>query len=138
MEVSDSPNDFVAQHIRRFIETGGQPRPGVNDLLLTTRGRRSGVLRRTALVYGRDGDRLFLVASDRGADRHPAWYLNLVEHPEVEVQVGTETFAAKARTATAEESSRLWRLMVDAMPIYQSYQDATSRPIPVVVIERNG
>jgi hypothetical protein len=69
-EIFDSPNDWVAQHIRRFVETDGQARPGMNDLLLTTRGRRSGKLRRTALVFARDGDDRYVVtASNAGADK---------------------------------------------------------------------
>jgi deazaflavin-dependent oxidoreductase (nitroreductase family) len=79
------------------------------------------------------------VASDSGAANHPSWYLNLVAHPEVEVQVGADRFSARARTATAEEKPRLWRLMVSILPQYNSYQEKTSRDIPVVVIlERYG
>jgi deazaflavin-dependent oxidoreductase (nitroreductase family) len=135
-EVHDSPTPWVAEHIRRFEKTGGRPRPGVNDLLLTTRGRKTGELRRTALVYGRDGDRYVLVASNRGADRHPAWYLNLLADPHVTVQVGTETFTARARPATAAARPPLWRLMVSAMPEYARYQEQTTREIPVVLLER--
>jgi deazaflavin-dependent oxidoreductase (nitroreductase family) len=134
-EVHDSPNAWVAEHIRRFEETAGRPRPGVNDLLLTTRGRKSGELRRTALVYQRDGDRYVLAASNRGADHHPAWYLNLLADPYVTVQVGTETFTARARPATVAERPHLWRLIVAAMPEYAAYQDRTTREIPVVVLE---
>jgi deazaflavin-dependent oxidoreductase (nitroreductase family) len=133
-DVVDSPNAFVADHIRRFEATGGHPRPGIDDLLLTTRGRRSGQLRRTALVYARDGYRYVVAASNAGADRHPAWYLNLVADPRVTVQVGTRTFAATAHTAGSDERPGLWALMVATMPSYRSYQDATSREIPVVVI----
>ena len=135
-EIADSPNPYVAEHIRRFLETGGRARPGMNDLLLTTRGRRSGKLRRTALVYVRDGERYVLAASHAGADRHPAWYLNLVADPDVTVQVGVETFAGRARTATADEKPALWQVIVAAMPSYRGYQDATSRDIPVVIVER--
>jgi deazaflavin-dependent oxidoreductase (nitroreductase family) len=135
-EVHDSPNAWVAEHIRRFEETGGRPRPGVNDLLLTTRGRRSGELRRTALVYQRDGERYVLAASDRGADHHPAWYLNLLADPYVTVQVGTENFRARARRATAAERPYLWSLMVSAMPEYAAYQERTTREIPVVLLDR--
>ncbi|WP_449065781.1 nitroreductase family deazaflavin-dependent oxidoreductase [Planomonospora algeriensis] len=135
-EVHDSPNPWVAEHIRRFQKTGGRPRPGVNDLLLTTRGRRTGELRRTVLVYGRDGDRYVLVASDRGADRHPAWYLNLLADPCVTVQVGTEVLTARARPAEAAERPPLWRLMVSARPEYAAYQARTAREIPVVLLER--
>jgi deazaflavin-dependent oxidoreductase (nitroreductase family) len=133
--VHDSPNAWVAEHIRRFEETGGRPRPGINDLLLTTRGRRTGELRRTALVYGDDGDRYVLAASNRGADHHPAWYLNLVADPHVTVQVGTQTFTAHARPATAKERPHLWRLMVSAMPEYAAYQERTTLEIPVVLLE---
>ncbi|MET8280862.1 nitroreductase family deazaflavin-dependent oxidoreductase [Micromonospora sp. NPDC005174] len=135
-EVHDSPNTWVAAHIRRFEETGGRPRPGVHDLLLTTRGRRTGELRRTALVYERDGDRYVLAASNRGAEHHPAWYLNLLADPYVTVQVGTETFTARARTATVQERPRLWRLMVSARSEYAAYQQRITREIPVVVLER--
>ncbi|MEW2142858.1 nitroreductase family deazaflavin-dependent oxidoreductase [Micromonospora vinacea] len=132
--VHDSPNAWVAEHIRRFEETGGRPRPGVNDLLLTTRGRKTGELRRTALVYARDGVRYVLAASNRGSDHHPAWYLNLLANPDVTVQVGTETFTAYARPA-ADERPQLWRLMVSVMPEYAVYQQRTTREIPVVLLE---
>jgi deazaflavin-dependent oxidoreductase (nitroreductase family) len=135
-EIHDSPNDWVAHHIRHYVETNGQARPGMNDLLLTTRGRKSGKLRRTVLVYAWDGDRYILAASNAGADNHPAWYLNLVENPEVTVQIGVETFPANARVATSSEKPRLWQLVVASMPSYQGYQDATSRDIPVVIIQR--
>lgn len=135
-EVHDSPNPWVAEHIRRFEESGGRPRPGVNDVLVTTRGRRSGELHRTALVYARDGDRYVLAASNRGSDHHPAWYLNLLAHPYVGVQVGAETFLASARTATSDERPRLWRLMVSAMSEYAAYERRTAREIPVVLLQR--
>ncbi|MEU6590530.1 nitroreductase/quinone reductase family protein [Streptomyces sp. NPDC046881] len=135
-EVRDSPHAWVAEHIRRFEETGGRPRPGMNDLLLTTRGRRTGTLRRTALVYERDGEHYVVATSDRGADRHPAWYLNLLADPAVTVQVGSQTFAARAHPATAAERPRLWRSLVSAMPEYGVYQDQTAQEIPVVPLAR--
>lgn len=134
-DIIDSPNAWVAGHIRRYVETDGNARPGMNDLLLTTRGRRSGKLRRTALVFARDGDRYILAATNAGADRHPAWYLNLVADPAVTVQIGTRTLPATAHAATAAEEPRLWQLMVDTMPSYQLYRDATKRRIPVVIVE---
>lgn len=135
-KVHDSPNAWVAEHIRRFEETGGRPRPGVNDLLLTTRGRETGELRRTALIYARDGDRYVLAASNRGSDHHPAWYLNLLADPYVTVQVGAETFIARARPATADERPHLWHLMVSTMSEYATYQQRITREIPVVLLER--
>lgn len=134
--VFDSPNDWVAEHTRRFVDTGGRPRPGMNDLLLTTRGRTSGKLRRTVLMFVPHGEGYVVTASNGGSDQHPGWYLNIVDDPRVTVQIGTETFAATARTATAIERAPLWRLLVAAMPSYQRYAEATGRDIPVVIIER--
>jgi deazaflavin-dependent oxidoreductase (nitroreductase family) len=138
-EVVDSPREWVARHIRRYVESDGRNGHewrGVRTLLLTTRGRRSGKLRRTALIYGRDGDRYLVVASQGGAHDHPSWYYNLVANPEVQVQVGAEKFSARARPATAEEKPRLWQLMTSIWPDYDTYQRKTSRDIPVVVLER--
>jgi deazaflavin-dependent oxidoreductase (nitroreductase family) len=138
-EILDSPTGWVARHVRRYVETDGRSGHkwnGRQTLLLTTRGRRSGKLRRTALIYGQDGDRYLLVASNGGARNHPFWYLNLTAQPEVQVQVGADRFAARARPAGAEEKPRLWRLMVAIWPDYDRYQKRTSRDIPVVIVER--
>src|ERR687890_630629 len=97
---------FGDEHVRRYRETGGEVGylwEGVPTLILTTTGRRSGEQRPMALIFGRDGDRLVVVASKGGAPRHPAWYLNLSADPDVELQVGPDVFAARARTATPEE-----------------------------------
>ncbi|MEU5550589.1 nitroreductase family deazaflavin-dependent oxidoreductase [Micromonospora sp. NPDC047793] len=139
-KVVDSPTDWVAEHIDRYVETDGAEghewQPGVFTLLLTTRGRRSGALRRTALIYRRHGDAYVVVASQGGAPRHPAWYLNLLADPEPQVQVAAERFTARARTATAEEKARLWPDMVAVWPAYDDYQTKTDRDIPVVLLER--
>ncbi|SCF01564.1 nitroreductase family deazaflavin-dependent oxidoreductase [Micromonospora chokoriensis] len=137
--VEDSPVGWVASHIRRYVRTDGADGGtfhGVPSLLLTTRGRRSGTLRRTALMYGRDGDNHLLVASNGGADRHPAWYLNLSADPTVEIQVDAERFVGRARTATAEERVRLWPVMTKVFPTYARYQKGTEREIPLVIVER--
>jgi len=139
-QVLDSPEGWVADHIRRYVETGGAEghewRPGVYTLLLTTRGRRSGRLRRTALIYGRDGDSYLVVASQGGDPNHPAWYLNLLADPEAEVQVGAEVFTVRARTAESAEKDRMWRTMAAIWPAYDDYQAKTDRAIPVVVLDR--
>jgi deazaflavin-dependent oxidoreductase (nitroreductase family) len=126
--VYDSPTRWVAKHISEYVGSNGSKGHrwnGVYTLLLTTRGRRSGKLRRTALIYERDG----------GSKRHPAWYVNLVANPEVHVQVGSETFNAIARTAAPEEKPRLWSKMTAIWPDYDSYQARCARAIPVVVLE---
>jgi deazaflavin-dependent oxidoreductase (nitroreductase family) len=135
--ILDSPTPWVADHIRAYLETGGAEGHLYGrwpTLLLTTRGRRSGRLRRTALIYGRDRDRYLLVASNGGADRHPAWYLNLTETPAVSLQVAADRFAATARTATAEERPRLWEIMAELFPQYVEYQAGTARELPLVIL----
>ncbi|TMB68107.1 MAG: nitroreductase family deazaflavin-dependent oxidoreductase [Chloroflexi bacterium] len=137
-EVFDSPVGWVADHIRGYVDSEGEKGHrwrGANTLLLTTRGRKSRKLRRTALIYGRDGDHYIVVASKGGAEKHPKWYLNLVVDPAIQVQVGPEKFMARARTASSEEKPALWRLMTSIWPDYDSYQQRTKREIPVVVLE---
>jgi len=138
-KIYDSPSDWVQDHMRQYIETDGRQghewRKGVFTLLLTTRGRKSGKLRRTALIYGKDGDNYVIVASKGGHPQHPAWYLNLSENPEVYVQVEDKKFVAQARTASGEERARLWKLMAAIWPDYDNYQTKTDRQIPVVVLE---
>jgi deazaflavin-dependent oxidoreductase (nitroreductase family) len=137
--VTDSPTGWVAKHVRRYVESDGRNGHewrGVDTLLLTTRGRSSGKLRRTALIYGRDQDRYLVVASNGGSDPHPNWYRNLVADPAVSVQIGDDTFDAFAKTATASEKPKLWDQMVAIWPDYAKYQTKTEREIPVVILER--
>ena len=138
-EIHDSPTGWVAKHIHDYVETDGETGHswrGVPTLLLTTLGRKSGLKRRTALIYGTDGDDYVIVASRGGHDQHPAWYLNLVDNPDVEVQVGADKCSARAHTANAEEKARLWPMMASIWPDYDNYQAKTEREIPVVVLER--
>lgn len=138
-EITDSPTAWVAKHVQRYVETDGKQGHlyhGMPSLLLTTCGRKSGILRRTALIYGQDGARYLVVASNGGAQNHPAWYLNLDANPEVEVQVGAELFTARARTASLEEKPPLWRLMATIFPQYNRYQAKAGREIPLVILER--
>ena len=137
-EVSDSPVEWVAKHVQRYLETEGKQGHlyhGMPTLLLTTRGRKSGKLRRTALIYGQDSDRYLLVASNGGAAQHPAWYFNLIEQPEVEVQINADVFSARARIATSEEKPALWLKMAAIFPQYNTYQAKAGRDIPIVIIE---
>ncbi|HJQ03261.1 MAG TPA: nitroreductase family deazaflavin-dependent oxidoreductase [Jatrophihabitans sp.] len=138
-EVHDSPEGWVADHIKSYVSSDGEQGHlwhGVPTLLLTTKGRKSGELRRTALIYGEHDGAYLLVASQGGADKHPAWYLNLDADPEVQVQVGADKFSARARTASAEEKPELWAKMTKIWPPYDEYQAKTQRQIPVVVLER--
>lgn len=135
----DSPTGWVANHIRRYVETDGAEGHiwyGVPSLLLTTLGRRSGQPRRLALYYATDAERYVVVASKGGADDHPEWYLNLLADPRARVQVLGDIFDAMARTATPEEHARLWPQVVELFPTYATYQQKTSRKIPLVILER--
>jgi deazaflavin-dependent oxidoreductase (nitroreductase family) len=138
--VKDSPMGWVKEHIDRYVATGGEDGHdwrGAPTLLLTTTGRRTGQRHRTALIYGRDGADYVLVASQGGAPTHPAWYLNLQANPEVELQVGDETFTATARTADPVERGRLWPRMAELWPDYDAYVEKTEREIPVIVLTRS-
>jgi deazaflavin-dependent oxidoreductase (nitroreductase family) len=138
-DVHDSPTGWVRRHIRSYVESDGKQGHrwhGVDTLLLTTRGRKTGIQRRSALIYGRDGDSYVIVASKGGSKNHPAWYLNLVAEPSVEVQVGAETFAARASTVKGARREQLWAKMADIWPDYENYQRRTERQIPVVMLER--
>jgi deazaflavin-dependent oxidoreductase (nitroreductase family) len=138
-DAKDSAIGWVAKHTQQYVETDGREGHrwnGVDTLVLTTTGRRTGDKRRNALIYGTDGDRYVVVGSFGGSDRHPLWFHNLSADPQVDVQVGSDKFAATARLATGDERSRLWAMMAEVFPTYLSYQEKTSREIPVVVLER--
>jgi deazaflavin-dependent oxidoreductase (nitroreductase family) len=138
-EPIDSPQGWVAEHVQRYIETNGEDGhiwKGAPTLILTTLGRRSGKPRRLALIYGQDGDRYIVVASKGGAEKHPEWYLNLRDNPEVQVQVLADRFRARARTATPAEHKALWPRMAAIWPDYNKYQTRTDRQIPIVILER--
>ena len=138
--VFDSPKGWVARHINDYVETDGRKGhlwQGAPTLLVTTRGRKTGKLRRTALIYGRDGDSYVVVGSEGGAKKHPLWYLNLRAEPKVDVQVGPDLFSGRARTANQEERARFWPRMAEIWPDYNNYQKRTSREIPLVIIEPN-
>ena len=130
---------FQEEHIRAYEETDGRVghewMPGVHTLVLTTIGRKTGQERKFAAIYRKVGTDYVLVASRGGKDTHPAWYLNLMTHARVQVQVGADTFLVDARTARDDERERLWPLMVEVFPTYAEYQSGTKRILPVVVLE---
>jgi deazaflavin-dependent oxidoreductase (nitroreductase family) len=130
---------FGQDHVDRYVNTDGEEGhewQGTTTLILTTTGRRSGEERSAPLIYQRHGDDYLVVASKGGSPEPPAWYLNLQAHPEVRVQVKGDRFAARARTARADEKPELWQTMTAVWPAYDEYQRKTDREIPVVVLER--
>jgi deazaflavin-dependent oxidoreductase (nitroreductase family) len=136
----DASDLYGDEHVRRYRETDGDYghdwREGSATLLLTTTGHRSGEPRTIPLIYGRHGDDLLIVASNGGSDEPPAWYVNLQQQPEAEVQVGADRYRVHARDATQEERPEVWREMTSHWRYYDDYQRKTNRTIPVVVLER--
>jgi deazaflavin-dependent oxidoreductase (nitroreductase family) len=110
---------------------------GVPTLLLRTTGRRSGETRTNGLVYARDGEDYLVVASNGGAERHPAWFHNLRANPDVEIQIGRERRPATCRVVDPSSAGyeRLWKIVNENnRDRYSAYQEQTARPIPIVVI----
>ncbi len=125
-------------HTALYRATGGRighSAGRITNLLLTTKGRKSGAPRTVALAYLADGDRFVVVASNGGSDRHPAWWLNLRADPRATVEVGDRTVEVTAREATEEERARLWPELCAVNPFYSRYERITARRIPLVILE---
>ncbi len=136
--IDPTGDSWIAEHVKVYVESGGKEghiwQPGVPTLLLTSRGNKTGTARRTALIYGRDGDDYVVMASYAGAPTHPDWYLNLVADPEVVIQMGEEIASGTARTVADEDRDRVWKIMTAIWPDYDEYATKTSRKIPLVAI----
>jgi deazaflavin-dependent oxidoreductase (nitroreductase family) len=135
------PNDFNAKIIAEFRANGGKVGPpfeGAPMVLLTSTGAKSGQPRVNPLVYTTDGDRYVVVASKAGAPTNPDWYHNVKANPEVTLEIGEETFPARATIAEPAERDRLFAAQAELMPGFKDYEKATDRVIPVVVLERIG
>jgi F420H(2)-dependent quinone reductase len=133
-----SPWDFVADQVRRYEQTGGREGAelqGKPCVILWTKGRRSGMIRKSPLMRIRDGESYAVVASLGGAPRHPVWYLNLVADPHVSVQDGPELHDYVARVVQGPEKTTWWSRATQVWPDYDNYQASTDREIPLVVLE---
>lgn len=108
---------------------------GLPVLLLTSRGRKSGELRTTALTYLPRDDAFVVIASCLGEEKHPAWWLNLEAEPAASVTVGRAAYAVRARQAEGDERESIWDEIVRHTPDYEVYRERTGRRIPVVVLE---
>ena len=132
-------NEFNQQLIAEYRATGGRVTgqfAGAPLLLLTTTGARSGHSRTTPVAYTADGDRLVIIAANGGAPTHPDWYHNLVANPEVTVELGTARFQARAIVPEGQERDRLFEQTAAQLPGFAAYHRNTTRPIPVVLLER--
>lgn len=132
-------NDFNHHLIEEFRTNGGKvggPLERSPLLLLTTTGARSGEPRTTPMGYFSDGERLVVIASNRGAPTHPDWHHNLLAHPEVTVEVRSEIFNAIATVTKDAERDRLWSKAVALLPVFAEHQAKTTRQIPVITLSR--
>ena len=130
------PSNYNQAVIAAFRANGGKVQGPNSLILLTTTGARSGQPRTNPVAYSTDGDRLIIIASKGGAPTNPDWYFNLVAHPTVTVELGTERFQAHATVAEGEERDRLYAHHAELMPGFAEYQEKTTRKIPVVILER--
>lgn len=130
-----SYNEQIIAEFRANNGRVGGMHAGIDMLLLTTTGRRTGLERVTPLAHTWDGDRAVVAASNGGSDQNPAWFHNVLADPDVTVEVGGRTVPARAVVPEGPERDRLWAAHVEAMPPFGDYEKGTDRVIPVVVLE---
>lgn len=135
MTEQDERNKKVIDEFRANGGVVGGPFEGLQMVLVTNTGAKSGVERTTPLVCSTDAGKVVIVASMGGAPTNPAWYHNLVANPEVTVEHGTDTYRARAVQASGDERTRLYAQHAQTMPFFNDYQAKTSRTIPVFVLE---
>jgi len=135
-------NLFVRVHVALFRATKGRvasSMEGIQLLLLTTTGRKTGKKRTVPVMYFEDGGRRFIVASAGGNAKHPAWYANLQANPEVVVEVPGQSYEARATAVTPEVRAHMWQKIVEQAPRFGGYANKTEgkREIPVVELQPN-
>ena len=129
-------NKVIIDEFRANSGKVGGPFAGRTLLLLHTVGAKSGQERINPVAYVTVGDRFVIIASKGGAPTHPDWYYNILAHPLVTVEVGTEQFQAQAAVASEPERTRLFNQMVEMAPGFAEYQQKTTRVIPVITLTR--
>jgi deazaflavin-dependent oxidoreductase (nitroreductase family) len=143
-EYEPSPSQWVRDQVDAYESSGGQRGNTLGDtglpvIIVTTRGNKSGKLRKTPLMRVEHDGQHLLVASKGGAPAHPVWYYNLVADPDaVMIQDGPEPFDASVRELSGEERAAWWERAVAAYPPYAEYQEKTERQIPVLVASPRG
>lgn len=132
---------FTAAHSFIYRSTGGKAGRvfrGSPVLLLVTTGRKTGEQRTTPLMYLRDGEDFVVVASNGGAPKHPAWWLNLQVKPEATVEIEGRKLHVQTEEADPEEKGRLWPELVAMYDNFEEYQKRTERPLPVIILRPTG
>ena len=132
----DDRNARNARVIEEFRSGQGREAGRQNMMLLTHTGAKSGKRRTNPLVYLPDNGRVVLFASKGGGPTNPDWYHNLVSNPNVTVEVGAETYEARAVVVTGKERDELYAKQAQLVPVFGEYQLKTARQIPVIVLER--
>ncbi|MGI8435051.1 MAG: nitroreductase family deazaflavin-dependent oxidoreductase [Nocardioidaceae bacterium] len=137
-EYEPSPSDWVRKQVETYEQSGGTEGTtagGKPVVILTSRGVRSGKLRKTPLMRVEHAGSYAVVASLGGAPQHPVWYHNVRADPHVELQDGPTTYDMAARELTGDEKAQWWQRAVEAWPDYEDYQRKNDREIPVFVLE---
>ncbi|GAB2803849.1 nitroreductase family deazaflavin-dependent oxidoreductase [Streptomyces daliensis] len=137
-EYEPSPTEWVRNQVEQYERSGGTEGTTMNGMpviVLTTKGNKSGKIRKTPLMRVEHDGRYAAVASLGGAPKHPVWYHNVLSHPTVELQDGPVRKEYVAREVTGEEKAEWWDRAVAAFPPYAEYQSKTDREIPVFVLE---
>ncbi|MET8583776.1 nitroreductase family deazaflavin-dependent oxidoreductase [Streptomyces collinus] len=139
-EYEPSPTQWVREQVELYESSGGTKgttlrETGLPVIVLTTRGARSGKIRKTPLMRVEHEGRYAAVASIGGAPKHPVWYFNVKADPHVELQDGPDKRDMRAREVTGSEKEQWWERAVAAFPPYADYQAKTSRVIPLFVLE---
>ncbi|MFJ9722195.1 nitroreductase family deazaflavin-dependent oxidoreductase [Streptomyces sp. NPDC101209] len=139
-EYEPSPEQWVREQVELYESSGGTKGTTLRDtglpvVVLTTRGAKTGKIRKSPLMRVEHEGRYAVVASQGGAPKHPVWYHNLKADPRVELQDGPARRDMTAREVTGEEKAEWWRRAVEAFPPYADYQKRTDRQIPVFVLE---
>jgi len=132
-------NDWNKAVIDEFRATGGKVGghfEGMTLFLLHTTGAKSGEPRLNPVVYLADGERYVIIASKGGAPTHPGWYHNVVAHPEVTVEVGSEKFQARVEVVQEPDRAKLYEKVSTLYPFFGEYEKKTTRVIPVLVLTR--
>ncbi len=143
-EYEPTPWDWVRNQVETYERTGGREAntlldTGLPVIIVTTRGNKSGKLRKTPLMRVEHDGEYALVASMGGAPKNPVWYHNVRADPDaVTIQDGPEPFDASVREVTGDERAAWWERAVAAYPPYAEYQERTERTIPVFVARRRG
>ncbi|MGA5319390.1 nitroreductase family deazaflavin-dependent oxidoreductase [Streptomyces seoulensis] len=139
-EYEPSPEQWVRDQVEQYESSGGTEGTTLRDtgmpvIILTTRGNRSGKIRKTPLMRVEHDGKYAIVASVGGAPKHPVWYFNVKADPAVELQDGPDKREMRAREVKGDEKAKWWDRAVAAYPPYAEYQEKTDREIPVFVLE---